>query len=432
MKKTISGIRGIFGEDLNLKDILEFSNNFSSLVKSGKCVIGKDTRLSGGMIKDTASAALMKNGIDVFDLGTVPTPVVFREARKYGAGIVVSSSHNPIEWNGMKFIIEGRGINEKELPQIIEKQEIKSDRIGSEENISSPYIEDAKKIIGDLENNPEVIVDIGGGAAKGFAPELLESIGCKVQVINENLQGCSRGPDPTADKLDDLVAASSSKDIGFAFDLDGDRLVVVRNGKKHTPDVTLGLGVAKSLDLGYKNFVLSIDTSVSVEKFIKENGGTVSRAKVGEANVIEQMIESNAQAGGEGSSGGFILPEFNFCREGILTSGLISSMLGTAKFDEILDFMESYFQIRDKTAIDAQLHDKVIDDVHSKLSKEYSEVITLDGVKGIIDENSWVLIRKSNTEDIIRVSAESNDEEKCKQIVKDTTELVNQSYEQVR
>ena len=432
MKKTISGIRGIFGEDLNLKDILEFSNNFSSLVKSGKCVIGKDTRLSGGMIKDTASAALMKNGIDVFDLGTVPTPVVFREARKYGAGIVVSSSHNPIEWNGMKFIIEGRGINEKELPQIIEKQEIKSDRIGSEENISSPYIEDAKKIIGDLENNPEVIVDIGGGAAKGFAPELLESIGCKVQVINENLQGCSRGPDPTADKLDDLVAASSSKDIGFAFDLDGDRLVVVRNGKKQTPDVTLGLGVAKSLDLGYKNFVLSIDTSVSVEKFIKENGGTVSRAKVGEANVIEQMIESNAQAGGEGSSGGFILPEFNFCREGILTSGLISSMLGTAKFDEILDFMESYFQIRDKTAIDAQLHDKVIDDVHSKLSKEYSEVITLDGVKGIIDENSWVLIRKSNTEDIIRVSAESNDEEKCKQIVKDTTELVNQSYEQVR
>ncbi|MBI1663517.1 MAG: phosphomannomutase [Nitrosopumilus sp.] len=432
MKKTISGIRGIFGEDLNLKDILEFSNNFSSLVKSGKCVIGKDTRLSGGMIKDTASAALMKNGIDVFDLGTVPTPVVFREARKYGAGIVVSSSHNPIEWNGMKFIIEGRGINEKELPQIIEKQEIKSDRIGSEENISSPYIEDAKKIIGDLEDNPEVIVDIGGGAAKGFAPELLESIGCKVQVINENLQGCSRGPDPTADKLDDLVAASSSKDIGFAFDLDGDRLVVVRNGKKHTPDVTLGLGVAKSLDLGYKNFVLSIDTSVSVEKFIKENGGTVSRAKVGEANVIEQMIESNAQAGGEGSSGGFILPEFNFCREGILTSGLISSMLGTAKFDEILDFMESYFQIRDKTAIDEQLHDKVIDDVHSKLSKEYSEVITLDGVKGIIDENSWVLIRKSNTEDIIRVSAESNDEEKCKQIVKDTTELVNQSYEQVR
>ena len=432
MKKTISGIRGIFGEDLNLKDVREFCNNFSSLVQSGKCVIGKDTRPTGHMIKDTASAALMKNGIDVFNLETVPTPVVFREARKYGAGIVVSSSHNPIEWNGMKFIIEGRGINEKELPQIIENQEIKSSKIGTEQDISSSYIEDARNIIGELENQPEIAVDIGGGAAKGFAPELLESIGCKVQVINENLQGCTRGPDPTADNLDDLVSASSQKEIGFAFDLDGDRLVVVRNGKKQTPDVTLGLGVAKSLELGYKSFVLSIDTSVSVEKFIKENGGTVQRTKVGEANVIEQMIKDNAQAGGEGSSGGFILPEFNYCREGILTSGLISSMLGTAKFNEVLNFMESYFQIRDKTAIDAQFHDKVIDDVHSKLSKEYSEVNTLDGVKGIIDENSWVLIRKSNTEDIIRVSAESNDEEKCKKIVKDTTELVNQSYEQVR
>ncbi|KEQ56421.1 putative phosphoglucosamine mutase protein [Marine Group I thaumarchaeote SCGC AAA799-E16] len=432
MKKTISGIRGIFGQDLNLKDVLEFCNNFSSLVKSGKCAIGKDTRPSGSMIKDTASAALMKNGIDVFDLGTVPTPVVFREARKYGAGIVVSSSHNPIEWNGLKFIIEGRGINEKELPKIIQKQEIKSVKIGSEQEISSSYIEDARKIIGDLESQPQVAVDIGGGAAKGFVPELLESIGCKVQVLNENLQGCTRGPDPTADNLDDLVAASSNKEIGFAFDLDGDRLVVVRNGKKQTPDVTLGLGVAKSLELGYKNFVLSIDTSVSVEKFIKDNGGVVQRTKVGEANVIEQMINDNAQAGGEGSSGGFILPEFNYCREGILTSGLISSMLGTQKFNEVLNFMESYFQIRDKTSIDAQFHDKVIDDVHSKLSKEYSEVITLDGVKGIIDENSWVLIRKSNTEDIIRVSAESNDENKCKQIVKDTIELVNQSYEQVR
>ncbi|KAF6245658.1 phosphomannomutase [Nitrosopumilus sp. b2] len=432
MKKTISGIRGIFGEDLNLKDVLEFCNNFSSLVKSQKCVIGKDTRPSGFMIKDTASAALMKNGIDVFNLGTVPTPVVFREARKYGAGIVVSSSHNPIEWNGMKFIIKGRGINEKELPQIIEKQEITKSKIGNEQDISSSYVEDAKKIIGNLENQPEIVVDIGGGAAKGFAPDLLESIGCKVLTINENLEGCSRGPDPTADNLSELVSASSNKEIGFAFDLDGDRLVVVRNGKKQTPDVTLGLGVAKSLELGYKKFVLSIDTSVSVEKFIKERGGTVQRTKVGEANVIEQMLESNAQAGGEGSSGGFILPEFNYCREGILTSGLISSMLGTKKFNEILNFMESYFQIRDKIAIDSQFHDKVIDDVHSKLSKEYSEVNTLDGVKGIIDEDSWVLIRKSNTEDIIRVSAESNDEEKCRQIVKDTIELVKQSYDKIR
>jgi len=246
------------------------------------------------------------------------------------------------------------------------------------------------------------------------------------------VQGCTRGPDPTSDNLSELVVASNKKDIGFAFDLDGDRLVVVRNGKKQTPDVTLGLGVAKSLELGYKEFVLSIDTSVSVEKFIKEKGGTVQRSKVGEANVIDLMLKNNAQAGGEGSSGGFILPEFNYCREGILTSGLIASMLGTSKFDETLNYMESYSQIRDKTPIDADFHDKVIEEVKSKFSKDYSETITLDGIKGIIDDDSWVLIRKSNTEDIIRVSAESNNEEKCKKIVKDTLELVNQSYDKIR
>jgi phosphomannomutase len=432
MKKTISGIRGIFGDDLNLKDVLEFCNNFSSLIKSKKCVIGKDTRPSGPMIKDAASAVLMKNGIDIFNLETVPTPVVFREARNYGAGLVISSSHNPLEWNGMKFIIDGRGVNEQELPQIIQHQEILKTKIGIENEISTSYIEDAKKIIGNLENKPEIVVDIGGGAAKGFAPKLLREIGCNVIVINENISACSRGPDPTSDNLLELISTTNKKDIGFAFDLDGDRLVVVNDGKKQTPDVTLGLGVAKSLELGYKKFVLSIDTSVSVEKFIKEKGGTVQRSKVGEANVIDLMLKNNAQAGGEGSSGGFILPEFNYCREGILTSGLIASMLGSTEFNEILNYMESYNQIRDKTKIDSNFHDKVIEEVKSKFSKDYSEIITLDGIKGIIDEDSWVLIRKSNTEDIIRVSAESNNEEKCKEIVKDTIKMVNQSYEKIR
>lgn len=432
MKKTISGIRGIFGEDFNLKDVLEFCNNFSSLIRTKKCVIGKDTRPSGQMVKDTASAALLKNGIDVFDLHTAPTPVVFRESRKYGAGLVISSSHNPLEWNGMKFIVEGRGINEEELPQIIQHQEILKTKVGVESDLATSYVEDAKKITGYIKNSPKIVVDIGGGAAKGFAPELLREIGCDVEILNENLSGCTRGPDPTSDNLSGLISSSNKRDIGFAFDLDGDRLVVVRKGKKQTPDVTLGLGVAKSLELGYKKFVLSIDTSISVEKFIKEKGGTIQRSKVGEANVIDLMLKNEAQAGGEGTSGGFILPEFNYCRDGILTSGLIASMLGTSEFDEVLNYMEGYYQMRDKTEINSEVHDKVIDKIKSKFSKEYSEIISLDGIKGIIDEDSWVLIRKSNTEDIIRVSAESNNEEKCRKIVKDTVELVNQSYEEIR
>lgn len=432
MKKTISGIRGIFGKDLHLKDVIEFSNNFSSLIKSQKCVVGRDTRPSGKMIQETISAVLMKNGIDVFDLGMVPTPVVFREARKYGAGIVISSSHNPIEWNGMKFILDGRGINEKELPQIINHQEILKSKIGKIKKIESTYIEDARKIIGNIENSPKIVIDNGGGAAKDFAATLLKNIGCDVEVINKELLGCSRGPDPTSDKLIELTRISKDKEIAFAFDLDGDRLVVVRKGKKQTPDVTLGLGIAKSLELGYKKFVLSMDTSISIEKFIKEKGGTVVRSKVGEANVIEEMLKENSQAGGEGSSGGFILPEFNYCREGILTSGLISSMLENSKFSEILNYMESYFQIREKVEIDSNYHDRLIENIKNNLIKKYSEIDTRDGIKAIIDENTWILIRKSNTEDIIRISGESNDEEKCKKIINNTIEMVKENYDKIK
>jgi len=432
LKKTISGIRGIFGEDLNLKEIIEFTNNFSSLIKSKKCVVGRDTRPSGEIIQDTVSAVLMKNGIDVFDLGMVPTPVVFRESRKYGAGIIISSSHNPIEWNGMKFILEGRGINEKELPSIINHQKILKSKIGKIEKIKSTYVEDAKKIIGDIANSPKIVIDNGGGAAKDFAKDLLKNLGCNVEMINQELLGCSRGPDPTSDELIELSNITNDKEIGFAFDLDGDRLVVVRNGKKQNPDVTLGLGVAKSLELGYKKFVLSLDTSISIEKFIKEKGGTVVRSKVGEANVIDDMIKNNSQAGGEGSSAGFILPEFNYCREGILTSGLIASMLKNPEFSEIINYMENYFQMREKINVNTKFHDEIIETVKNYLIKKYSEIDTRDGVKAIIDENTWILIRKSNTEDIIRISGESNDKEKCKLIINDVTKMVKENYDKIK
>lgn len=431
MKISVSGIRGIFGNDLTLKDVLRFCNNFSSLIKSKKCVIAQDTRPSGSMIIETASAALLQCGIDVYNLGMVPTPVIFRESRKYSAGIIVTSSHNPLEWNGLKFIVNGRGINEEELNFLTNDQDTSKSIIGLETKIESNYIDEAANLIGKVADSPKVVVDVGGGAARHVAPDLLKKIGCQVKTINENLEQCSRGPDPTSDDLKDLISNSKGA-IGFAFDLDGDRLVVVKDGKKLSPDITLGLGVAKALELGYKKFVLSIDSSVSVEKFIIKKGGEVQRSKVGEANVIDLMLKTKSQAGGEGSSGGFILPEFNFCRDGILTSGLIASMLETNIFEDVLKFMETYHQVRDKIKIDSNLHDKTLEKLQEKMSKKFGKIITMDGIKAIIDEDSWVLVRKSNTEDIIRISAESDNIEKAKTIAQQVRDLVKQSYDQVK
>ncbi len=430
MKKSISGIRGIFGNDLMLKDILKFCRNFAPLIKSNRCVVGHDTRPSGKIIKETAVAALMSQGVNTYNLGMVPTPVVFREARKYGAGLIITSSHNPLEWNGLKFIIEGHGPNEKEFAQILKEKKSSNKKIGTESEVSSNYLDDAARIIGKINQKPKIVIDVGGGAAVNTAPQLLQSLGCRVRTINQN--SSKREPDPTSDGLSELVSLSKNVDIGFAFDLDGDRLVVVKNGKKQSPDTTLALGVSKALELGYRKFCLSIDTSVSVEKYILEHGGKVIRSKVGEANVIDVMIRQKCQAGGEGSSGGFILPEFNMCRDGILSAGFIAAMTGKKIIDQIIEFVSRYHQLRTKIGIESKLHDRVLERFERNLKGKFSQIITIDGVKAIVDEDTWALVRKSNTEDIVRISVESNNLQKAKQIQKEMTSLVRKSYDQAR
>jgi phosphomannomutase len=432
LKVSISGVRGIFGYDLNLKDIINYCRNFSLLVKSKRCVIGRDTRPSSELITNVAVASLLERGISAYNLGISPTPVIFREARKYGSGLIVTSSHNPLEWNGLKFILEGRGINESELKQLQIESQFKKEEFGIETEVKSSYIDDATELIGKIKKSPKIVIDVGGGAAFKIAPQLLKKLGCNVNVINGTLGKAIRSPDPTNDKLSGLIQASKKTDIGFAFDLDGDRLVIVKDCKKKSPDVTLGLGIAGALEKGYKRFVLSIDTSVAIEKFITDRGGLVNRSKVGEANVVDMMLKTKSQAGGEGSSAGFILPEFNMCRDGILTSGLVASMIGTKQFDEVIKFMETYHQVRTKVSADSNLHKKTLGILLKKMRNQSSEVITTDGIKSIIDDNSWVLVRQSNTEHIIRISAESDDLNKVKSIEKQITALVKQSYEESR
>jgi len=429
VKISISGIRGVYGKDFFPEDVIKFCNGFSKLIKTGKCAIGMDTRETGEMIGKLVSATMLERGIDVYNLGITPTPVVFRKAKEIGAGIVITSSHNPLEWNGLKFIIDGRGITLDELEIVKNEKNLDKNEIGKEIISESNYISDAVNIIGKLNKPQQVTIDIGGGAAKTIAPKLLQEIGCQVETINDELDGCSRGPDPTSNELTELV--SKTKDLGFAFDLDSDRVILVMNGEKKSSDITLGLGVVKAIKLGIKKFVLSIDSSLAVEKYIIQHGGKVSRSKVGEANVIQMMIENDADAGGEGSSGGFILKDFNMCRDGLLTSGLIASLIDDESIQKDIEFFESFSQIRDKVSIESSLHDKIIIEVVKKIEGKY-EINQLDGIKISIDDNTWSLIRKSNTEDIIRISTESNDRELLVKIQKEMIKMVENCYEEIK
>ncbi|HKR57430.1 MAG TPA: hypothetical protein VJR67_01015 [Candidatus Nitrosopolaris sp.] len=413
MKISISGIRGIYGYDLNLHEIIRFSRLFaSSLVRlKGKCVLARDTRHSGRIILQAASASLMEQGIDIFDLDVAPTPIVFRESRKYGAGLAITASHNPPEWNGLKFSIDGRGIYDDELELMLKGTIPSLGKIGNSQEIVSDYLDELLGLVTKTQGNIDVTVGIdqGGGAVCNYVEQLFKKLGVQFCCVNDSPGIFSRDPDPTVDELNDLrtLVLANNLDFGFAFDLDGDRLVVVnKNGIKLNPDSTLLMSIGGALDMGMKKFVTSIDTSVAVEKLIKSHHGRCDYSKVGESNVVKKMLEIHADAGGEGSSGGFILPGFNNCRDGMLAASTIACM-NRSTINECLKLALEYSQIRLKIPVEPDSQMKLLDRLLDTLRSESSQILMIDGVKAIIDEDSWVLVRPSNTEDVIRLSLES-------------------------
>jgi phosphomannomutase len=437
MKISVSGIRGIYGEDLGLHEISKFTRSFaSSMIKSGgRCVLAMDTRPSSRIIAETVSTTLMDEGIDVYNLGVAPTPIVFRESRKYDGGLVVTASHNPLKYNGLKFIIKGRGIFENELDSMLDGNDTsKSDKFGNLFDSVSNYKDEVVHLIQKkAQNNGIVGLDLGGGAACGYFTQLFGKLGQKFYSMNDIGGLSSRGPDPTTDELNELrkLVTSNHLDFGFAFDLDGDRLVVVNNkGEKLSADATLLICIASSINLGMKKFVASLDTSLSVEKYVIQNGGSFNYSKVGEANVVKKMLDVDADAGGEGSSAGFIMPIFNMCRDGFLASAIISST-DRKLIEECLRFSSQYVQIRSKIPACFAVQSKVIEKLIDILKVESSEVLTLDGLKAILDDDSWILIRPSNTEHAIRISVESKNP-KVQLLHKQMTEKVQLAYDQVK
>jgi phosphomannomutase len=435
MKISISGVRGVYGQDLNLHEVNRFAGQFACLIKSSMCVVARDTRPSSTIIAQIVIASLMAAGINVYNLGIAPTPAAFREARKYGAGIIVTASHNPLEWNGLKFIIDGRGLFEHELDGMLKMtRDHHPDKFGNEFQISSNYPDVVAEMAKSNTGAIKVGIDTAGGAACGYAEYLFKKLGLKYYSINGIAGISSRGPDPTIDELVDLRAlvTANKLDHGFGLDLDADRLVVVnRVGKKLSPDMTLLLCIARALEMGLKRFVTSIDTSIAIEKYIhNRNGKIVAYSKVGEANVVSKMLDVNAEAGGEGSSAGFIMPKINMCRDGLLAAAMIST-LDKKTVDECLKVASQFVQIRSKIVANSSLHKTVIEKLPDVFKSDSYSILTEDGVKAIMDEDSWVLIRPSNTEHVIRISVESRGE-KAQTIYKKASEKVQTVYDQVR
>ena len=220
--------------------------------------------------------------------------------------------------------------------------------------------------------------------------------------------------------------------FGVAFDIDGDRLVVVNSdGVQLNPDLTLLLCIASVVNNNrFKKFTVSLDTSLAIEKYVKDYGGHIFFSKVGESNVLRRMIETHSESGGEGSSGGFILPSFTSCRDGLLASVIISS-LNQDLIKDCMTISSNFKQIRTKYPINTKTNSKdLFEKILSALKSESVDIIHTDGLKFILDDNSWVLIRISNTEHVLRISLESTTD-KVDSLFKTVHNRIVEVYEKI-
>lgn len=428
---SVSGIRGIVNHDISGAEAANFGVKFGNFLKSGNVAVAADTRKSAGLMKDAVVSGLVQAGCTVSDLGLSSTPSVFKEVSVRGldGGIIVTASHNPPEWNGIKFVIKpGRGVFESELETIQASSTSPARNFGRVFPNRAAYLEILRNRAGkDTAKGVKVALDLAGGVGCLFIPKIISNEGCVVHSMHDAPGIFPRIIDPTVDPLtalSDLVKENDC-DVGFAYDCDADRLVIVdQNGRKLTGDATLLICLRYFLEnTRNRQVVVSVDTSLAAEDIVREYNGKIVYSKVGEPNVVQKILENNAGAGGEGSSGGYIEPSFVMCRDGVYASTMIVKLIRSeGSLTHLLGQFPEYHQDRAKIEIDRALGLRVL----KVLADTEREPDTTDGLKIRMDDKSWVLIRASNTENVVRVSAEGKTFERSHKLVETFTRKINE------
>ena len=443
--KSISGIRGTIGgkagDNLSPIDIVECTAAFGYWLLQNearpKVVLGRDARISGALVSNLVSQTLLSLGIDVLDLGLSTTPTVEMAVidEEAGAGIICTASHNPKHWNALKFLNhKGEFISKQageSLLQLIESGDItfaEVDRLGTY-TAAEGYIDKHIQHILNLpwvkpaviqEKKFKVVVDCINSTGAISIPPLLEQLGCSVILINGTPDGhFAHNPEPLPKNLGDLSAAvlEHKADLGIAVDPDVDRLALVsEDGSMFGEEYTLVAVADYVLQIEKGNTVSNLSSSRALRDVTQGYGGTYSASAVGEVNVVAKMKEVQAVIGGEGN-GGIIVPQLHYGRDALAGIALILSHLATSgkSLSTLRAGYPSYHMVKDKIALSPAINlAELLERVHDRYKEE--EVSTIDGVK-IDFEKSWVHLRKSNTEPIIRIYAESTSEAEALQLV---------------
>ena len=461
---TLSGIRGITGKDFNFNIIKKIAIAYGLWLngKDKKVIIGKDTRPSGNKIEKAVIEGLIGTGIKVINLGICPSPVIIYAKKKYGipGGIIITGSHNPQEWNGLKLLSTKNLLDKCDLEYISNKlDKIDLDSYPIEKSMIHEHIETLNPIpdyILDLykyidykrvkrRNNLRVVVDTGAGAGKFATPQILKGMGCEVKLLNNNLLVNNKFPreiEPIEKNLRDLRMEvwQGKYDIGFAHDSDADRLAIIgENGVCYPEDIGLALITEyylKNQEDSNKeiSFVTNLASSLRFEAIAEKYNAKVIRTPIGERFLTQEMdnllLKSSKNQlvfGGEGSCGGFMFPYFNNTRDGIFAAAKIVEILVKTgeKVSNLVAELPKYYSHRIKINIKNLDPNLIINKLKNELINEGEHVEQINNDLRFGQGKDWfVLIHPSNTESVIRIISEAKRESLARVYCEATSELV--------
>ena len=436
--RSVSGLRGIVGKDLTDEVIRRYAGAFGAFLRSrgGTTVaLARDSRQSGPAFSAAAAEALSGAGLDVVDLGMVPTPTAQMtvEVNHLAGGIVVTASHNPLEWNALKFMGPGgRFLSKSEAGEFFDlvdggkgadvpagRGRITRDSGGVRRHLERlfalPWL-DLSKV---RQRKLTVALDCVRGAGATVMPELLEALGCRVHSINLEPDGrFPREPEPIPEHLGELgdLVRKTSADIGIAVDPDVDRCAIVdERGEPIGEDYTLAFAVRAVLARKKGPVVTNLSTSLVVDDAARDHGSTVDRAPVGEANVVERMAAAGAVVGGEGN-GGVILPDVHLGRDAPVATTLALVLLADVgvPVSGIVNSAPRYAIVKAKVARPqgslepwyAALRGRVPGGIEDRQ----------DGLR-LATADRWIHVRPSGTEPVVRLIAEAPSKADARELI---------------
>jgi len=441
-------IRGIYGKDMTTEIAEIIGRSFGTYIGSDKRLdVGRDVRVGSQQLKNAVVKGLVSTGCQVEDLGVVTTPILYFAIayRNKDGGVMVTASHNPPKWNGLKLcrekgIIVGQGSGIEEIKGLIRNKEFtraaKEGKIKTYKGIVNEYVRFVLDKIR-IKRKLKVILDTGNSVSGIVAPKLFKQAGCRVEVLNEKLDGTfpSRSPEPTEASLQQLVSAvkETRADFGVGYDGDGDRAVFVDDmGRILTGDFT-SIIFAQAFITGEKRKVVyDVSCSSAVEEAIKAKGGIPVVERVGRPFMMDRVLREKAVFGGE-RSGHFYFPEVYGLDDGTFASLKMAGILSQVEtpLSQMVDRIPKYYSSTVNVPFSDQHKFKVIERLKPKFEQKGFQILDIDGVKAR-DERGWVLLRPSNTEPLIRIFTEGKTKQKLAQLLELAKKMLKEEAENIR